>query len=108
MSVALQWLGGSEKEVELAASLNVLVGQWKDLQGSVYTLTQGGSEAGKIDVLTVRPSGAQRFTEALITVRGCNLQWGRSASAKFTGALEDGSSITWRRGSSMFQWQKMQ
>ena len=107
MSLALIWLGGSEKGVELTPSVNVLLGQWKDLQGSTCMLTQA-SEAGKIDVLTIRPSDAQRFTEGLVTVRGCNLQWGRSASAKFFGYMDESSSTTWRRGSSKFHWRKLQ
>ena len=107
MSLALKWLEGSEKEVELIPSLAVLLGQWKDLNGSMYMLTRG-SETDKIDVFTVRPSGAERYTEALISFRGCKLQWGRGASAKFSGDMEDGSSITWRRGSSKFYWRKMQ
>ena len=105
MSLALKWLEGSAKEV--APSVAVLLGQWKDCHGSMYTLTQG-IEAGKIDVFTIRPSGAIRFTEALITVRGCNLQWGRSTTGKYSGTVEDASSITWRRGSSKFHWRKMQ
>ena len=107
MSLALKWLEGSEKEVELIPSLAVLLGQWKDLNGSMYMLTRG-SETDKIDVFTVRPSGAERYTEALISLRGCNLQWGRSASAKYSGTVKDGSSITWRRGGSKFYWRKMQ
>ena len=75
MSLALKWLEGSEKEVELIPSLAVLLGQWKDLNGSMYMLTRG-SETDKIDVFTVRPSGAERYTEALISFRGCKLQLG--------------------------------
>ena len=105
MSLALKWLEGSEKEVELIPSLAVLLGQWKDLNGSMYMLTRG-SETDKIDVFTVRPSGAERYTEALISLRGCNLQWGRSTTGKYS--LENASSITWRRGSSKFYWRKMQ
>ena len=107
MSLALKWLEGSEKEVELIPSLAVLLGQWRDLNGSMYMLTRG-SETDKIDVFTIRPSGAIRFTKALITVRGCNLQWGRSTTGKYSGTVEDASSITWRRGSSKFHWRKMQ
>ena len=107
MSLALKWLEGSEKEVELIPSLAVLLGQWRDLNGSMYMLTRG-SETDKIDVFTVRPSGAERYTEALISFRGCKLQWGRGASAKYSGTVEDASSITWRRGSSKFHWRKMQ
>ena len=107
MSLALEWLGGTEDEVLLARAVAKLVGQWMDRQGSIYTLTQA-TEAGKIDVLTVRPSGAQRYTDALITVRGCILQWGRSTSWKFSGTMDAESNIIWLRGRSKFQWRKMQ
>ena len=105
MSQSMRWLGGSEEEVTTRRCLATLYGQWKDLGGSIYTLTPGAH--GKIDVHTRRPSGAVRFTEGLISVRGGSMRWGRGASGRFSGSV-DGSSLVWARGNSQFQWRKLQ
>ena len=105
MSAALRWLEGAEEEVVAGPRLAALLGQWKDRGGSIYTLTPGGQD--KIDVFTLRPSGAVRYTEGLISLQNGVAHWGRSSSRRFSGCL-DGSHITWCRGASKFQWSKIQ
>ena len=106
MSAALRWLGGAEEEVVAwGPRLAALLGQWKDRGGSIYTLTPGGQD--KIDVFTLRPSGAVRYTEGLISLHGGVAHWGRNFSGRYLGCL-DGSRITWCRGGSKFHWSKIQ
>ena len=105
MCVSLRWLGGTEGELTQARCLAALLGQWKDLNGSIYTLTLGSQ--GKVDVLTLRPNGTRRFTEGLISISRGAIHWGRGAAGKFCGNLT-GSHISWQRGSSVFLWHKLQ
>ena len=107
MSAAMRWLGGTEEEVVVWGwRIAALLGQWKDRDGTVYTLTRGIA-VDQIDVFTVRPNGAFRYTEGLISLHGGVAHWGRSSSRRFSGCL-DGSRMTWCRGGSKFHWSKMQ
>ena len=105
MCVSLRWLGGTEGELTQARCLAALLGQWKDLNGSIYTLTLGSQ--GKVDVLTLRPNGTRRFTEGLISIHLGAIQWGRGSSGKFSGSLTN-SRLSWQRGSTLFRWRKLQ
>ena len=106
MSASLRWLGGAEEDLVQARGFAALLGQWKGLDGSIYTLTRG-SQVGKVDVLTLRPNGTRRFTEGLISISRGAIHWGRGAAGKFCGNLT-GSHISWQRGSSVFHWRKLE
>ena len=102
MSAALRWLGGSETDLYNRA---LLMGQWQDRKGSVYTLTPG-KQPSTIDVLTVRPSGKRRFTKDLIETRSDAAFWGKSQQ-QFVGEVSE-MQVTWRREGVVFHWRKLQ
>ncbi len=103
MSATLHWLGGTDVDRRTRA---LLIGQWQDRRGSVYTLTPGRSESS-IAVLTVRPDGRQLFTMDLIVCRESSAFWGTMAQRQFVGSVEE-TQATWRRDGTSFHWRKLQ
>ena len=104
MSAALRWLGAAEEDRLVRA---FLLGQWRDLSGTIYTLTRGRNEA-TINVLTIRHDGEQRFTLDLIRCYDGGAFWGKPGR-RFSCDLTDlPSRLTWRRGGAAFFWSKSQ
>ena len=102
MSATLQWLGGTDGDRRTRA---LLIGQWQDRRGSVYTLTPGRSEF-TIAVLTARPNGKQLFTRDLVVCRDSSAFWGK-VQRQFVGVVEE-TQATWRRDGTTFHWKKLQ
>lgn len=85
MMCALKWLGGSEADYLAREYMSLLVGQWKDLDGSLYVLRRGSCQ-NQIDVLTIRPSGQRRYTKGLIRIyeedESVAVFWGKANRTK--------------------------
>ena len=103
MSAALRWLGAAEEDRHVRA---YLLGQWRDLSGTIYTLSRGRNEA-TINVLTVRPDGEQRFTLDLIRCYDGAAFWGKP-SRQFACDLAEPSRVIWRRAGAVFRWTRIQ
>ena len=103
---SLLWLGGAEQELLARQTLTELAGQWRGEDGSQYHLF---CAEGKIDVLTVRPSGRRLFTKGLIrsSPRERSVVWGKDPRKLFTLTLDEGVAM-WFRDRQRFVWCKLQ
>ncbi len=99
---ALQWLGGSEADLE---HRRMLVGFWQDRRGSIYVLSPGNTTA-TLSVLTTRPDGQKRFTRDLIVARCDTVIWGKGAKQFIGTVWED--RVSWHREGTVFNWIKLQ
>ena len=98
----LQWLGGSETDVE---HRRLLVGLWQDRGGSIYVVSPGNTTT-TLSVLTTRPDGQKRFTRDLIDARCDIVIWGKGAK-QFIGTVSE-DRASWRREGTVFNWIKLQ
>ncbi len=89
--------------------MSALLGQWRDRDGSIYTLSSSGND---IDVLTTRRNGEERFTRALIQC-ACDeagklsVSWGKQPDGKFVGTLLSDAEVIWKRRNSTFYWRRI-
>lgn len=97
---AIEWLGGSERNLLMAR----LLGTWKDSQGSVNHLTN--ASFNRINVHTKRPCGKIISTKGLIRLEDAHAYWGKKYLL-----VEYRNSVQWQGlgvGVVPFVWKKIQ
>ena len=111
----LEWLGGPEGKVLAEKNLQVLrqllLGEWMDQSGSIYSLSLSTHSDKRVDVKTQRPTGLLLIKRALLFLcadaDGVCCRWG---DGRFVLVPYADGSISWRdrHGRDALHWEKLQ
>ena len=111
----LEWLGGPEEKVLAEKNLQVLrqllLREWMDQSGSIYSLSLSTQSDQRVDVKTHRPTGLLLIKRALLVLQadadGVCCRWG---NGRFVLVPYTDGSISWkdRQGRDAFHWEKLQ
>ena len=90
----LEWLGGPEGKVLAEKNLQVLrqllLGEWMDQSGSIYSLSLSTQSDQRVDVKTQRPTGLLLIKRALLVLQadadGVCCRWGNGRFVLAPGA----------------------